>query len=419
MNYEEALQFIHGTLLFGTKLGLTNIKILLSHLGNPQDKLSFIHVAGTNGKGSVCAMTAEILMQAGYKVGVYTSPFIRRFNERISINHQDISDGELARLTALVKQACDLMVKEGLSHPTEFELVTAIGFLHFARQRCDFVLLETGLGGRLDATNVISHPLVAVICALGFDHMQYLGSTLGEIAAEKCGIIKEGTQVVSYPAQDPEALAVIKQVASETHSALAVADQPKNIVVSAFGGEFSYGTYENLKISLLGKHQIYNAATALEVVFALRGQGISVSDSAIYQGLLLAKWPARFEKICEKPLFYIDGAHNAAGMAAFCDGVKTYFGNKKKIFIMGILEDKEFEACCAMAAPLADVFIATNVPSPRKLPAGKLAEIAAGFCKDVQAAETPKEAAVLARSLAGEDSVICAFGSLYMMGEFS
>lgn len=419
MNYEDALAFIHGTLLFGTKLGLKNIKTLLSHLGNPQDKLSFIHVAGTNGKGSVCAMTAEVLMQAGYRVGVYTSPFIHRFNERICINHQNISDDELSQLTALVKQACDLMVREGLAHPTEFEIVTAIGFLHFAKQHCDFVLLEVGLGGRLDATNVISHPLVAVICAIGFDHMQYLGTTLGQIADEKCGIIKEGTQVVSYPLQPPEALSVIRAAANETHSALAVAQVPENVVVSAAGGEFSYKTYQNLKISLLGEHQIYNAATALEVVFALRSQGISVPDSAIYQGLLAAKWPARFEKISGDPLFYIDGAHNAAGMAAFLSGVKAYFGEKKKIFIMGILEDKEYEACCAMAAPLADIFIATNVPSARSLPAGRLAEIAAGHCADVQTAETPKEAAALAKSLADQSSVICAFGSLYMMGEFS
>ena len=301
MNYDEALDYIHGTYKFGSKLGLENIKDLLARLGNPQKQYRVIHVAGTNGKGSVTSMITNILHEAGYKVGMFISPYLENFTERIQVELREIPREDLAKTTQQVKEKVDEMVASGRNHPTEFEIVTAIGFLYFARQKIDIAVVEVGLGGRFDATNVVDEPLLSVITAIGFDHMDILGSTLGEIAFEKAGIIKQGRPVVSYP-QLGEASSVIREAARERKSPYYEVDGHQIDVKESSLDEnvfdFRYGDelYRDLKLKLVGEHQLLNAATALTAIEVVKELGLTVSKEAVVQGLLKTRWPGRLER---------------------------------------------------------------------------------------------------------------------------
>ena len=319
MNYEEALNYIHAVQWAGHKPGLTRTRTLLAALGNPHEQLKFIHVAGTNGKGSTAAMLASCLQAAGYRVGLYTSPFINRFNERIQVNGQQIPDEALVRLVERVKPAADAMT----DIPTEFEIITALGMLWFAETKCDIVVLEVGLGGTLDSTNVIDPPECAVITALGMDHVKELGPTLADIASAKAGIIKPGSPVVSYGGV-PEADAVIARTAAERHAPLTVVDLSRLTIEDGDldAVTFDFDGLNGIRLPLIGSYQPRNAATAITALRVLRSRGWNIPDSAIRAGLEQVRWPGRFELLRHSPAFLLDGSHNAHGMRATVQSLK-------------------------------------------------------------------------------------------------
>ncbi|HHZ13336.1 MAG TPA: bifunctional folylpolyglutamate synthase/dihydrofolate synthase [Clostridiales bacterium] len=421
MNYDEALDYIHGTYKFGSKLGLENIKDLLARLGNPQKQYRVIHVAGTNGKGSVTSMITNILHEAGYKVGMFISPYLENFTERIQVELREIPREDLAKTTQQVKEKVDEMVASGRNHPTEFEIVTAIGFLYFARQKIDIAVVEVGLGGRFDATNVVDEPLLSVITAIGFDHMDILGSTLGEIAFEKAGIIKQGRPVVSYP-QLGEASSVIREAARERKSPYYEVDGHQIDVKESSLDEnvfdFRYGDelYRDLKLKLVGEHQLLNAATALTAIEVVKELGLTVSKEAVVQGLLKTRWPGRLEKIQDNPIILIDGAHNAAGADALAHTVSTYFANDDLTLVLGVLKDKEVDAIVNRLCPLAHKVIITRPDSPRAMDPAELSEKVLVYNNNVTVEPDIIRAIHKGIDAAGEQGVILICGSLYLVG---
>ncbi|HQA59791.1 MAG TPA: folylpolyglutamate synthase/dihydrofolate synthase family protein [Tepidanaerobacteraceae bacterium] len=433
ISYEEALDFIHGLNRFGTKLGLHNITKLLELLGNPHENIKIIHVAGTNGKGSTCAMIASILRSAGFKVGLYISPYLEVFNERMQVNGENISNENLARLTEKVREKVFYMRENGLGSPTEFEVVTAIGFSYFKEQAVDFLVLEVGMGGRLDATNVVT-PLVSVITPISMDHQQYLGSTLRDISREKCGIIKQGVPVVTAPQED-EAMAVIEDTCRERNCSLtkvinsSVSRSPDTISYRFVNGGIKGMTfdlytpktdYPGLQIGLMGRHQLDNAATAVAAVEPLGNSGVNLSREAIYKGLKGARWPGRLEIMKEKPTVLIDGAHNIAGIKTLKAVLEEYFYDRKKILVVGILEDKDYTEMLEELIPVADTVICTAPDNPRALSAARLAEAVSNIFQKSQikvyAQEKIEDALKLASSLAADEDMVVFAGSLYMIG---
>ena len=369
MNYEQAMEYIHAVQWAGHKPGLTRTRTLLAALGDPHKKLQFVHVAGTNGKGSTAAMLASCLQAAGYRVGLYTSPFINRFNERIQINGQQIPDEALVELVEQVKPAADAMEDV----PTEFEIITALGMLYFAQQQCDIVVLEVGLGGTLDSTNVIEKPACAVITALGMDHVKELGPTLADIAAAKAGIIKPGCPVVSYGGA-PEADAVLRRVAAQQHASFTEVDFAK---LQVTGGDldavtFSFDGLDGVRLPLIGSYQPRNAALAITALRVLRQQGWNIPESAIRTGLEQVSWPGRFELLRHSPAFVLDGSHNAHGMRATVQSLKDRFPGQKFVFQMNDAEKAETRAlqnanlAAAMAEP-ADLLVLDEAGSAWEL----------------------------------------------------
>lgn len=423
MNYEQALNYIHGTYKFGSKLGLENIKYLLSLLGNPHENLKIIHVAGTNGKGSTSSYIHSILKEEGYRVGLYTSPYLEEFTERMRINGENIPKKRLAEITGIVKEKIEQMVDEGKNHPTEFEVVTAMAFYYYAQENVDFLVLEVGLGGRLDATNVVSNPLVSAITPIGFDHTEYLGDTLGKIAYEKGGIIKENGFVVSYP-QEKEVIEVFENLCEERNSKLFVtsfdelAIEKSNIEEQVFSVNILDKFYENVKIQLVGIHQIYNACTALGVIEVLRKyRNISISDEAVLRGLYNTKWAGRFEVLRREPLIIIDGAHNLHGADALRKNIDTLLKGYKITFVVGMLQDKDVEGVLEDLIPLMNKIIATRPDNPRAMKAIELAEKLKVFGKETYFYENIEEAINMAVKVTGEGEAIVFAGSLYMIGE--
>jgi len=419
MNYDEALEYIHGTHKLGSKLGLQNISALLNIMGSPQKHLKFIHVAGTNGKGSTTAMIASILQEQGYKVGMYTSPYIEDFRERIQINGQYIEKEKLAEIVSRIKIMIQQMVEQGFNHPTEFEIITALAFQYYYEQKCDYVVLEVGLGGRLDATNVIETPLVSVITSISMDHMEYLGNTIQEIAYEKCGIIKKNGTVVVYPKQDHEALEVIKQVSKEKNAKVLIADSSRVSVLSDTleGLVFDYKPYGNLELPLIGEHQVFNAVTAVTVVEVLKQYcGISITQDSIKKGLKKVCWPGRMEVLSTNPTFIIDGAHNIAGIRALKKSILKYLQGMRIILIMGMLQDKEYRKCIAEIAPIADLMIATMPVSNRALSGERLGELASRYCHNVKVENDYRTAIDTALKRVEKDKAILCCGSLYLVG---
>ncbi len=418
MNYEAALEFINGIAKFGTHLGLENITTLMEYLGNPQNDLRYIHVAGTNGKGSTVAFISQILIESGMKVGIYTSPFIQRFSERIKINDREISDDELARVATTVRKAAEKMVADGHDMPSEFELVNAMAFIYFKENKCDICVLEVGMGGRLDATNVIRCPLLAVITTISFDHMDYLGDTLAKIAYEKAGIIKNGGDVLLYP-QEKEAEDVFENVCSERHAVLHHAGMPKKLISADTRGQiFDMDDYKGLRISLLGNYQINNAATAVNAALILRKKGLKISDDNIKKGLEHTIWPGRFEIISRNPDVIIDGSHNAEGMQKLSESLHQYFHDRKIIFIFGILRDKQYGKMLDIILPSAKRAYTVTPPTPRALPAEELMEeIEKRSGIQTEAFENVETALKEAQEAADSDDIICVCGSLYYIGQ--
>jgi len=407
MNYNDALRYIGSRLRFGIKPGLDRIRRLLCRLGEPQNKLRFIHVAGTNGKGSTCTMTAAGLMAAGYKTGLYTSPYICDFRERIQIDGQMIPEDDLARLT---EQAAAIIDDD--EETTEFEVITCIAMMWYAEQGCDYVVLETGLGGRLDATNVIEVPAAVAITRIDLDHTAILGDTLGQIAGEKAGIIKNGCPVVIGCGQPNEALTVLEERCSQL-DAKVIHPKRKSVTVISRSIEGTDIDYDGLRlhIPLVGDHQIDNAITAVEL---LRIAG--VSDRAISDGISRAFIPARMELLCKKPLVILDGAHNPNGAEALARAIKTLLDGKRVIAVMGVLRDKDYGCELAMLAPLFDRIYCADGFSDRCQTAEALAETASEYT-DTVICSTPETAVFQAIEQAQcEETALVVCGSLYLAG---
>lgn len=414
MNYQDAIDYIHNTHKFGMKLGLDNIKRLLMHMGNPQSNLKFIHVAGTNGKGSICAFINSILFEAGFKVGLYTSPYLEEFEERMRINNQNIPKDKLIYYVEYIKPIIEKLVDKGYNHPTEFEIITAIAFKYFCDENVDFVVLEVGLGGRFDATNVIDSSLVSVITTIDYDHMDKLGDTLEKIAFEKAGIIKENGTVVSFYQKD-EALKVIEEASRLKNASLSVMDINDVKIKESNSNHqvFDYKNYKNLKISIIGKHQIYNASLAVMAVEKLKQYGINISEDMIKRGLINAKWPGRIEVISKSPLIVIDGAHNPQGMAALKEALNLFTYNRL-ILVIGMLKDKDTDSMLKLIVPEADLIITTKPISDRAYTAEELSQKIA--YDDVLHFENIDDAINEALKSAGKNDLILFCGSLYMIG---
>lgn len=404
------------------RLGLHRTEELLERLGCPQDRLKIVHVAGTNGKGSTCAFVAGILQAAGYKTGLFTSPYILRFNERIQIDRRDISDADLLEAAADVREAALGMEEQ----PTAFELITATACLHFAQQGCDAAVLEVGLGGRLDSTNVVT-PVVSAITPVSLDHTHVLGDTVEQIAREKAGIIKPGVPVVVHR-QAPEALRVIEQAAREAHAPLVSPDfSVLEARTEGLHQVFSYGSVRDVRLKAAGVYQPGNAAVAIEIAHVLRGRGFAIPDEAIKRGLESATWQGRFELVDEHPLTIVDGGHNEQGAAALAASLRAYFPEGGVVFAMSVLRDKNYRAMIADVLPLARAFYCFETPdNERALAADDLARAvreaaaeragdfaACVFQPEAIACATPREAVLRARAAAGDDGVACCFGSLY------
>ena len=414
MTYEEALTYIHSVNWQGSKLGLERTRELLAKLGNPEKKLKFIHIAGTNGKGSTAAMLSSILERAGYRTGLYTSPFINRFNERMQVNGEQIPDGALAALTEHIRPYADAMSDS----PTEFELITALAMEYFLREKCDIVVLEVGMGGELDSTNVIDAPEAAVIAAMGLDHVRELGPTMADIARAKAGIIKPGCAVVSYGG-NPEADPVFAAVCRERGASLRQPDFSR-IVPGPFdldGQSFSYGDWKDLRIPLAGRYQMNNAAVVLETVAALRERGWKLSEEAVRQGLAATRWPARFEVLRRSPVFIVDGGHNPHGIRATAESLERLFPGKKITFVTGVMADKDVESILGLIVPLAAEFFTVRPDNPRAMPAQELAEYLEARGVRAVPCGTVRDGLDRALAAAGPKDVVCACGSLYMIGE--
>jgi len=417
MNYSQALNYFHETQKFGNRMDLHSIGVLLEHLGNPQKSLKYVHVAGTNGKGSTVAFISNILIEAGYRVGVYTSPFIQRFTERIKINDQEIPEEEIANLADKIKIAVDNMQANNEGNITEFDLVTAMAFLYFAQHKCDIVVLEVGLGGRLDSTNIIDLPEVAVITTVSYDHMDILGNTLPQIAYEKAGIIKNGCEVVLYP-QETGVETLFQNTCSEKNAQLHQVDFSKIISLSygQFGQKFSYDKHNNLVISLLGDHQLGNAATAICAVEVLSSRGYTITEDNINKGLRNTRWGGRLEIVQNNPLLLIDGAHNVQGVDSLKDCLIKYFPDSQFTFIIGVLADKEYKVMMEIIEPIAQRFITITPSSPRALSSQELATYLARYQKEIISFEGVEEALLFCKDTCRQEELICAFGSLYYIG---
>ena len=410
MNAQEAIEYIESYSWSKTRLGLERVRELLHKLGDPQRKLKFVHVAGTNGKGSTCAMLASVLRAAGYRTGLYTSPYICRFHERMQVNGENIFDEELAEITAMVKPAAEVMA----DHPSQFEIVTAVAMLYFLRQRCDIVVLEVGMGGISDATNVIERAECSVITTISLEHTDYLGRTLAEIAGNKAGIIKENCPVVCYPAC-VEVENVFEKTAAEKNAPLTKADFSFILPISDSldGQVFSYKDHEKLFLPLIGEHQMKNAAVALEALAVLQKSGWKISEKNIRDGIADVRWPVRFEVMRKTPPFIIDGAHNPQCAEALSAALEKYLPGKQSVFLMGVLADKEYDKVLACLRPYAKSFICVTPDSPRALRAEALAEYLRSLGEEAVVCENFKDGVKTALM---SQSPVVACGSLYMAG---
>ncbi len=422
MNYKEARKFVEETTKYGSILGLETIKTLLDELGNPQDKVKIVHVAGTNGKGSVFTFVQNVLLKAGYHVGRYASPAVFEYREIIQFDGNNITEEEFAKYMTNVKSACDRMVSQGKHHPTSFEVETALAYLYFSNKPCDIVLIETGMGGETDATNVEKEALCSVITSISLDHMQFLGNTVEEIAKVKAGIIKENSDVV-VSNQGESIINVIESQAAVKNSKVVVANEPYNIKIDGYITSFDYVTANDkkfsVKISMMGAYQLINACTAIETLEILRSKGYNITDENIIEGMKNAKWPGRMEIVKEHPLIVIDGAHNPGAAIKLKESIEMYFTNKRIAFIMGVLADKDYSEEIKIVALLAKKIFTITPDNKRALNGEALALAVADSNKKVTFEPTLEEAVKEAENLYknNEIDMILAFGSLSYLGD--
>ena len=413
MTVNEAIEYIHSNYWMGSIPGLSRTQDLLAKMGNPEKKLKYVHIAGTNGKGSTASMTASILTKAGYRTGLYTSPYIYRFHERMQIDGEQISDEDLVEITEYVKP----LVQSMENPPTEFELVCCIAFEYFYRKQCDAVVLEVGMGGAFDATNVIECPEVAVITNIGLDHTDVLGNTLEEIAETKGGIFKEGGNAVIYRGI-PSVEQVFENICREKKVSLKKADfdSLKLKAHSLDGQVFDCGDRKDLALPLLGAHQLHNAAVVLSIADTLIERGWKITEEHIREGLRDVKWPGRFDVVSREPLFIIDGGHNPQCLEALVKNIEDYLTGRKVIALTGVLADKDYGDMYKPVMPLVDRFVCITPPNPRKLEAAELAEHLSRVGAKAVASETIEDGVKLALQEAGENGAVLCFGSLYTIG---
>ncbi len=439
MNYDEAIAYIKNTAKFGSKLGLERTEKILELLGNPHKKIKCIHIAGTNGKGSTTAMVTKVLVEAGYKVGSYISPFIEEFEERMQINNNNIPKGELSDIITEVSKAVEKVVELGYSNPTEFEIITCAGFLYFYKNNVDFAVVEVGIGGRLDSTNVII-PILSIITSISLDHTQILGDTIDKIAYEKAGIIKGGVPVIMFPGQK-QSEEVIERTCIERNCKLIKVPQDsamylgkenlKHTAMTSMEGTI-YATnnvitqkvrVQTLKdnyiidLALLGKHQILNCSVAVHAIEELIGLGLKISKENILRGLGTVKWPARLEIMYKKPLVVIDGAHNIDGIEKLTESIDMYFNYNKIVLILGILADKQVEEMIKTIVPKVSRVITVTPNSDRAELSEELKVQVEKYTNDCEAIEDYEEAYKKALSYCEEEDLLLVSGSLYMVGD--
>lgn len=425
MTYQDAMHIIEASKQYGSVLGLDNIKALLEKLKNPQKKLQIIHVGGTNGKGSTAAYMSSILATAGYKVGRYISPVIFEYRECIQITVQKeekiiteyIKEKEVAEQISKIKSAIEKMLSEGKNHPTTFEIETAMSFLHFVEKQCDIVILEVGMGGKLDATNVIENSLCSVLTSISMDHMQFLGNHLEMIAKEKAGIFKENGLAICYDYQDNRIVNAIQSIAQEKNTTVKYADftQITEEKHSLDGIYFSYKNNQHIKLNLLGENQVKNAALAIEVIDCLNEKGKlskKITKEQLYKGLEMTKWNGRFSVVSKKPLLIADGAHNEGAAKSLARSLELYLHKQKCIFVVGVFADKEYEKILKLTAPYAEAIITITPNNVRALPSEQLKECAKQYYKHAVDGKNIKEGLDKAWQLSENKIPIITFGSL-------
>ena len=417
MNCSEAIEYIHSLEKFGIKPGMERIRALCSELGNPQEKLKIIHVAGTNGKGSTSTMISNILRKSGYNTGLFISPYVTDFRERIQYNGNMIEKNELAECVEKVRTATDKLAEQNIQ-PTEFEAVTAAAFVYFEKKKCDFVVLEVGLGGRLDSTNVINAPYVSVITSISFDHMSILGDTIEKIAAEKCGIIKFGAETVAYPFQDEKAMEVIKKTCNERCNSLRIPNI-NSLKINEESIDGTFAEYDGIEFTLplAGKHMIFNACTAIEAVRSLSRLGIIISDEAIIKGIESSIMPGRMELIKKKPVIILDGGHNEGCAAALSAFIKKHLNGKRIVMVNSMMADKDYLSYLRIVASFAETFIATKAEVPRALGSAELMENAKSFCRNCYDISNPQKAITAAKNILQPEDALIVCGSFYLAGE--
>ncbi len=417
MTLGEAVNFYHSLEKFGIMPGLERISLLCERLGSPQKKLKFVHVAGTNGKGSTCTCIASVLTKAGYKTGLYTSPYVIEFRERIRLDMEMISPERLGEVTERVKAEIEKLSLEGIKI-TEFEAVTAAAFLFYYEEDCDYVVLETGLGGRFDATNIVERPLVSIITSVSEDHIAVLGSTLSQIAFEKCGIIKSGCPVITTSNQCKEVLNVIKKQSALKNSVLFVSDADKifSVLSEDITGTYVFSPEGKLRISLPGKHQLENMSLVWQSLDVLRAKGAVLSSQAFYEGFAEAKIPARTELVCESPVVILDGSHNDGSTAALADYVGKHFNGKRLLAVMGMMADKDCERSLGNILPAFSLVITVTPSNPRSMPACELSAIAAKYTKSCYY-DTPEDGINAAFEMLQDYDALIVCGSLYLAGD--
>lgn len=412
MNYKDSVKYIHSLLKFGMNLGLQRISALLNELGNPQEKLEFVHVAGTNGKGTTSTMLSSILCAVGKKTGLFTSPYVFDFCERIQINNKNIPHDDLSLVVEKVKNACDRLSAKG-TEPTEFETITAAAMLYFYEQKCDAVVLEVGLGGRYDSTNIIPCPKAAVITSISLDHTKILGDTVEKIAAEKCGIIKNGGTVITTSEQNEKALSVIKDTVKEKNGRLLIGDVSAAEILSEdiFGTEISYNGL-TVKIPLVGRHQVENT---VGVITAARALGIS--DEFIKKGIESTVIHARMEIISRSPVIMLDGGHNPECAAALENVLVRFAGDKSITVLIGMMADKDTKDYLAAILPHCKTAVFTKPSNPRAEDETELLREGECFCRDVVSVKDPKDAYKKAESLVKNGDMLLVCGSFYLLSD--
>lgn len=418
MNINYVLEYINGLSINARKHGPDYMQEILELMGNPHNNQKYIHVAGTNGKGSTVNYISNILIESGYKTGVYTSPHIDRFMERMKINNEEITQDEWVEIALYVKEKAEILIENGRKAPSIFQFLTAMAFEFFKIKKCDFIVLETGMGGATDPTNIINSTVISVITKIGIDHVNYLGSTIEGIALEKAGIIKQGANVVLYP-QDSKVESIINGFAANINAHV---DTPNFDAIKILEQDiekqtFSYGKFNSLEIHMFGKHQIENAILAVTVANVLKDKGYNITEQAIKVALKSTKWPGRSEVLSKEPIFILDGAHNEDGLETLVKSLKAFFKNRRIIFIFGAHTNKDYDAMLKIVSPIAKMFITFTPNYHNGLCGHELANIATKYCSNVIGKVEVEDAITTSLKVAQKNDVICVIGSLFCIKE--